>query len=182
MAAAEGLVYGPIHRVLREMEATGRVQRGYFVEGLAGAQFALPGVVGRLRAAAPGRSEPSGGQDVVLLAAADPANPYGAVVPWPRPERADAGLRRVPGAWVVLAAGRPTLYVSVAGRQVHTFPGDPADLGPAFRALLRLPRSGRRGLLVIERVDGIPALSSPYAPDLRACGFVDDYRGLVAAP
>jgi Lhr-like helicase len=178
--------FAPILKVLKAMEASGRVRRGYFVEGLSGAQFGHPGAVERLRAAAndidaeAGRGEPP----ALVLAAVDPANPYGALLPWPKTGAPD-GLRprRVPGAWVVLLAGACALYVGPGGRQLLTFPDllgpDDERCSAAFQALRRLPQAGRR-LLVVERVDGVPVRDTPHYPLLKACGFEPDYRGLVA--
>jgi len=103
--------------VLRAMEEAGRIRRGYFVAGLGGAQFALPGAVDRLRAH---RDEVADGRPpLVVLAATDPAQPYGAALAWPKVE----GTRpqRVAGAWVVLMAGEPALFVERGGRRLQLF-------------------------------------------------------------
>ena len=108
--AAEGVTggFGAVYPVLREMEERGRVRRGYFVEGLGGAQFALPGAVDRLRAARrDAGTARSPARRALLLAATDPANPYGAALPWPRrPSGTSAAPGRVAGAYVVLARRR----------------------------------------------------------------------------
>ncbi|MGE0081127.1 MAG: DEAD/DEAH box helicase [Thiohalomonadaceae bacterium] len=183
-ALAENLPggFGPLYQVLKEMEAAGRVRRGYFVEGLSGLQFARAGAVDRLRA---GRAEEPpvqgyGEWDAMLLAVLDPANPYGTLLPWPA---TGAGTpRRVPGAWIVLVDGAPALYLSADGRQLLTFPEgwreEPSALTAAARLLHRLPRGARRRTLVIERIDGAPARESPLAPALLTAGFVPDYKGL----
>ncbi len=190
-ALAENLPggFGPVYQVLKSMEEAGKVRRGYFVEGLSGAQFALPGAVERLRAAreveppAAGYSE----TEVRLLAAADPANPYGALLPWPGAEvPGKAPARRIAGAWVVLVAGRLALYASPHARQVTTFarelPDPERDLALAFRALRRPPHGAARGSLLIERIDGVPAPESPHVAALKAAGFIADYRGLMPDP
>lgn len=182
-AQAEDLPGGfaPLYRVLKAMEEGGRVRRGHFVEGLSGAQFATPGAVDRLRSLRPGEGG-EGGRDVRVLAAVDPANPWGALLPWPETAAPEGAPRRVPGAWVVLAGGRPALYVPPGGRRLLTFP-DPAageeELAEAFRALGRLPRGGRRRLLTVETIDGIPVRESPHLDLMRRCGFQADYRGMV---
>src|SRR5207253_10434351 len=107
-AAAEAIPGGfaAVSPVLRAMEEAGKVRRGYFVGGLAGAQFALPGAIDRLRAErpdAPGFDDESSGPDVVVMAALDPANPYGALLPWP--DDATSRPRRAAGAQVVLVGG-----------------------------------------------------------------------------
>jgi ATP-dependent Lhr-like helicase len=186
-AAAEDLPggFGAVYGVLKAMEEAGRLRRGYFVEGLSGAQFAHAGAVDRLRA---GRQETSGEgfgeEDLRILAALDPAQPYGSLIPWP--SQGEAGKpRRVSGAWVIMVAGWPRLFVGPGGRQLISMPNPAWDdrdaLALALNALSKLPRAGRRRLLVIERVDGIPVQDSPLAPALRAAGFVSDYRGMSAA-
>jgi ATP-dependent Lhr-like helicase len=188
--AAEGLAggFGPLYRVLKQMEEAGRVRRGHFVEGLSGAQFALPGAVERLRA---GRLEelPIDGfaeEQVRVLAAADPANPYGALLGWPDGgacgprQGARPAPKRSAGAWLVLVAGKPVLYVGAGGRQLLSFPGSISDQGGelklALAALHRLPSSGRR--LLIQQIDGVPSLESPLREALLAAGFEADYDAL----
>jgi ATP-dependent Lhr-like helicase len=124
-------------------------------------------------------------EDVVTLAALDPANPYGALLPWPEPTNPEATRpRRVAGAWVLLAQGRPVLYVGPRGRQLITFTpktrDDRGELDAAFRALHHLPRGTRRSYLVIEKIDGVPALESPCMEQMRSCGFERDYHGLAS--
>mgnify|MGYP002622694927 CR=1 FL=1 len=184
--------FGSLYKVYRELEEQGRVRRGHFVDGLGGAQFAWAGAVDRLRAcrdAAEERDAPLTPDDVSILAVTDPANPYGSLVPWPRV--ADAGRarpRRVAGAWLLLARGRPLFYVGRRGSAILTFPDSLRDeddaCTAAIRALRRLPKAASRSMLVIEKIDGLPVDESPLAPAFRAAGFVTDYRGLVdvAAP
>ena len=179
--------FGPLYRVLKAMEDAGKVRRGYFVEGLSGAQFGHVGAVDRLRAARPepdpvGRCED---EHVLSLAAVDPANPYGALLPWPSSGAAEeARPRRVPGAWVILVEGKAILYLGPGGRQLLTFPDmageQRGELEAAMRALHRLPRAGRRSLLTIHKVDGVPVSDSPHYALLQACGFERDYRGVTA--
>ncbi len=169
--------YTPIYEVLKAMEEVGRIRRGHFVDGLSGAQFALAGAVDRLRSQRATDAAPA----VLLLAATDPSNPWGAVLPWPQSGGDSQLARRVPGATVVLVDGRPVLYVASNHRALVTFAGhDHALIALALPALLRL----RGRLLVIERIDGIAANESPLKPLLEAHGFVRDYRGFVlrAAP
>ncbi len=182
---AEGLTGGfqPLYRVLKELEVAGRVRRGHFVEGLSGAQFALPAAVERLRAAridempVEGWSE----REVRVLAAADPANPYGSLLPWPA-TRAGVMPRRVAGAWVVLVAGRPLLYLGSSGRQILSFPQEGGGaLALALAALCGLPRRGR-GRLLIREIDGERALTSPLRGALLAAGFEPDYDALAPTP
>jgi len=179
--------FGPLYKVLKEMEEQGRVRRGYFVEGMSGAQFAQAGAVDRLRSVRPDseeRDNPVDPDEVLILAAMDPANPYGALVPWPAVgAHQHTAPRRVPGAWILLARGRPILYVAQRGRRVLTFPQAIRDEDGALRSALeclrRLPKGGGRGLLVIEKIDGRSAQESPLIEHFRAAGYASDYRGLV---
>ncbi len=177
--------FAPIYKVLRSMEEAGHVRRGYFVEGLSGAQFGHAGAVDRLRATRSyGDSvEACSDEAVVVLATLDPANPYGAVLPWPRTGAVeDTRLRRVPKSWVILVEGKPAIYVGSNGRQLWTFPKtvDQArgGLNAAFRSLHRLPRTKSRGLLIVEKIDGIPVTESDHCVTLKSCGFCSDYRGM----
>jgi ATP-dependent Lhr-like helicase len=184
-AQAEALPggFGPLYRVLKEMEAGGRVRRGWFCEGLSGAQFALAGALDRLRATRQDEAPLDGfpADQVLTLAALDPANPYGALVPWPA-TAGGAAPRRAAGAWLVLVAGRPVLYVAAGGRQVLTFPGSCTDQGGelalALTALHRLPHRRR---LAIRELDGIAAPGSPLREAVEAAGFVLDEQALVPA-
>src|SRR5207244_1607111 len=131
---AEGIAggYGAVYGELRALETLGSCRRGYFVEGLGGAQFAPGGAVERLRELRPrDDDEPQ----PLVLAAADPAQPYGAVLPWPK--RAGARAARVAGAHVVLLGGRPALFVERGGRSmVPLEEPDPDRLRVALAALV----------------------------------------------
>ena len=130
---AEGIPggYGAVYGELRALETLGLCRRGYFVEGLGGAQFALGGAVERLRELRDRDEE----APPLVLAAADPAQPYGAALPWPK--RAGARAARVAGAYVVLLGGEPVLYVERGGRTLVPL-RDPDEewLRPALRALV----------------------------------------------
>ncbi len=181
-AHAEGLRGGfsAVYGVLRAMEEAGRVRRGWFVDGLQGAQFAFPGAIDRLRAVRGGAEAP----EVVVVAATDPANPYGSLLPWPPPRGADcgrAGPKRVVGASVVLADGVPVLYLGRGGKRLLTF--GPADderlLGAAVDGLRSLARSARGRSLRVERIDGRDAREGARSELFVRAGFVTDYRGLL---
>jgi ATP-dependent Lhr-like helicase len=184
---AEGLAGGfaGVYAVLRAMEESGRVRRGYFVEGLGAAQFALPGAVDRLRAERD--SDPEAGPRVLLLGAADPAQPYGATLPWPRgPEEEERlPLQRVPGAYVVLVDGEAALYVERAGRGLLTLPAF-AEPDVASVALSALPGlvapGGPMREMRLERVDRVPPAESRLAEQLRALGFRPSYRAWLLRP
>jgi ATP-dependent Lhr-like helicase len=178
--------YSPIYKVLRTMEEAGKIRRGYFIEGLAGSQFGGSGAIERLRGcrSCEGREETVEPADFVALAALDPANPYGALLPWPE-SPASPAPRRVAGAWVVLWHGSPALYAAQNGRQVIRFAEPPlpeAVWDGAFELLRRMPMAGRKGFLIIEKLDGVPVRDAAGYERLRSLGFERDSRGLVAAP
>ena len=181
--ASEGIDGGfaAVYPILRAMEDAGRIRRGYFVDGLGAAQFALSGALDRLRAAREPADPPSGGA-VHLLAAADPANPYGAALPWPRRGETDRRpLQRAAGAYVVLVDGIAALYLERGGATLQTLPAaDDPEVGvAAARALAALVADGRTRELVIRKVDGVDVAGSPFRERLLAAGFVAGYRGLV---
>jgi ATP-dependent Lhr-like helicase len=150
------------------LETLGVCRRGYFVEGLGGAQFALPGAVERLRAQRDDDEAPP-----VVLAATDPAQPYGAVLRWPKREDASGrSPQRVAGAYVVLSGAEPVLYVERGGKGLQMLVGvDDPRLGPALESLAEAVRRGRVTRLGIERVDGEPAVGSAWEERLLELGF-----------
>ncbi|WP_286901423.1 DEAD/DEAH box helicase [Thermocrispum sp.] len=173
--AAEGIPGGfsGLYPVLAQLEETGRARRGYFVEGLGGAQFALPGAIGRLRAA------DGGDQSVVqVLAATDPANPYGATLEWPSVSM--GRLARVAGASVVLVDGRLVAYVEGGGRALRRLDPSPDLDGKVAAALAGLARRTRR--FVVATVDGEPVHRSGFAAVLGEHGFVPTARGMRWSP
>jgi ATP-dependent Lhr-like helicase len=169
--------FASVYPVFQAMEESGRLRRGHFVKGLSGAQFAFAGVVDRLR----DDRERSRDPRATLLAATDPASPYGATLPWP-PLRSDAAgvPRRAAGATVVSVQGEPVLYLEAGGRRVLSFEAaeDASVLLLALAALRDLTRLRRRSLRV-ERVDGEPAQASPSAELFLRTGFRLEYKGLV---
>ncbi|WP_399217230.1 ATP-dependent helicase [Streptomyces sp. SAJ15] len=250
--AAEGVEGGfaAAYRVLAAFEESGQARRGYVVEGLGAAQFAMDGAVDRLRAvsvarerasapsATPGGyalvdsvpavgydgtgqaldgygtpgfggsapveafggpapstagrhgapASPAAGGRTVVLAAADPANAYGAALPWPEPP-SDAGHKpgRKAGSLVVLVDGELTLYVERGGKTLLAWPLGPAEaaspfddgrLQAAIDALAHAARAGALGTVTVERINGTPALSSPFGPILESAGFHATPRGL----
>jgi ATP-dependent Lhr-like helicase len=191
--------FAAVYPVLRAFEDTGRCRRGYFVEGLGAAQFALPGAVDRLRSmrpsthatppaeggslADPWRTDPQPESErrALVLAAADPANPYGAALPWPeREDEVASGHKpgRKAGALVVLVEGRLLLYVERGGKTLLTWDDDPDVLQPAVDALALAVREGALGKLTVERADGESINDSPLAAALEAAGFHPTPRGL----
>jgi ATP-dependent helicase Lhr and Lhr-like helicase len=172
---AEGVPggYAPVYRELRRMETLGVCRRGYFVEGLGGAQFALPGAVERLRE----RPEVEG-EEALVLAAADPAQPYGAALPWPK--RAGARAARVDGAYVVLLDGQAALFVERSGRSLVPL-REPEDawLRTALEALVQHVRRAGLRRLAVERFDGEPVGETTLLPLLLEVGFVAGPRRAV---
>jgi ATP-dependent Lhr-like helicase len=176
---AEGIPGGfaAVYDSLAALETLGVARRGYFVEGLGGAQFALPGAVERLRA-----QRPDDDAAPVVLAAVDPAQPYGAALPWPK-RPGDAETRRpqrVAGAQVVLVGAEPIVYLERSGKGLVTLveAGDPR-LYPALEALAEHVRAGHIKRIGIERVDGEPVASSPLMVALVELGFRQSPRALT---
>ncbi|MEU7433595.1 DEAD/DEAH box helicase [Streptomyces sioyaensis] len=202
--AAEGVEGGfsAAYRVLAAFEESGQARRGYVVEGLGAAQFAMDGAVDRLRAVStqrertadealpdsgPAPSRRGGPQRAVLLAAADPANAYGAALPWPEPpEGSTHKPGRKAGSLVVLVDGELTLYMERGGKTLLVWPlghdparaaGDPR-LQLAVEALTDAARAGALGTITTERINGTAALTSPFAATLESAGFHPTPRGL----
>ena len=187
--AAEGVPGGfsAVYPVLRRGEEAGRCRRGYFVAGLGAAQFGLTGAVDQLRAVATGAGPPDTEHDALVLAATDPANPYGAALAWPKPpERAPAEpadrRRHLParkaGALVVSVAGECVLYVERGGKTLLSFSDDPDALAAAAAALAASVRAGALGKLHVERADGDFIADTPVATALAAAGFHRSPQGL----
>ncbi|MBW6437986.1 ATP-dependent helicase [Actinoplanes hulinensis] len=190
-AVAEGVSGGfaAVYPVLAALEERGAARRGYFVEGLGAAQFAVPGAVDRLRALSePAEQDRRAVVSAVVLAATDPANPFGAALPWP--DRvvdsgdgnpvAKAGHRagRKAGALVVTVGGDLILYVERGGRTLLSFTDDTETLARAAQGLAGAVRSGALGALSVERADGESVHASPLREALTTAGFRVTPRGL----
>jgi ATP-dependent helicase Lhr and Lhr-like helicase len=168
--------FSTVYPVLKVLEESGRIRRGYVVAGLGAAQFAAPGAIDRLRAL----REPDDGPvdadpEVVTLAATDPAQPYGAALAWPPTEGRPA---RAAGAFVVLVGGEPAVVLERSGRSLTTFTGgpDPARWIPALRELVDRRRLRK---LEVVKVDGVAVHDTPWAQVLADEGFTAGYRGLT---
>ncbi|TQJ10885.1 ATP-dependent helicase [Lapillicoccus jejuensis] len=200
--------FAGVYRVLAAAEESGRVRRGYFVEGLGAAQFGTTGAVDRLRAQSRPVEDERAREDApaVVLAACDPANPYGAALPWPdrdhpapdgTPTAASAADgaeptptgRKAPrghqpgrkaGALVVLVDGDLVLYVERGGRTLLTWTDEPSALQRGADALALAVREGALGRLTVEKTDGEQVLGSghPLADALSRAGFHATPRGL----
>jgi ATP-dependent helicase Lhr and Lhr-like helicase len=166
---AEGFPGGfsALYPVYAHLEETGRIRRGYFVEGLGGSQFALPGAVDRLRAG------PATG--LVVVSATDPANPYGGVLPWPDVE--DIRLARDAGAYALLLDGELVGFLDKGRRGLNLFDVTPERFGEVSRALAEV--AGRHRRLTLVTVNGQPAPTSPLAAPLSEWGFATAPRGLT---
>jgi ATP-dependent Lhr-like helicase len=170
--------YGSVYGELKALETLGLCRRGYFVEGLGGAQFALGGAVERLRELRPQDGEEA---EPLVLAAADPAQPYGAGLPWPK--RAGARAARVAGAHVVLLGGEPALYVERGGRSlVPLREPDEEWLRPAIAALVAHVKAGGAKRLAVERFDSQPVGDTEILPLLLEAGFLAGPRRAVLRP
>ena len=167
---AEGGFAG-VYPVLKALEERGEARRGYFVAGLGAAQFALPGAVDRLRA----DRAPEPDAAPVVLAATDPAQPYGAALAWPPSPGRPA---RTAGAHVVLADGVPLVVLERGGRSLATFEG--AESTDAWiEAVISLVKDGRLRKLEIAKVDGAPVRETPWAARLETAGFTSAYKGML---
>lgn len=187
--AAEGVPGGfaTLYKVLSTFEEAGRCQRGYFVESLGGAQFAVASTVDRLRSYLDGIDPERPEYRAVVLAAADPANPYGAALPWPTSSEAGPGSGARPGrkagALVVLVDGELAWFLERGGRSLLTFTDDPAADHAAALALADLVSTRRVASILVERIDGVPALQpragGPGPVDaLSDAGFARTPRGM----
>jgi ATP-dependent Lhr-like helicase len=192
LVRAEGVPGGfaALYPELCRLETLGVARRGYFVEGMGGAQFALAGAVERLRAQREDQ-DPARPPACLVLAATDPAQPYGAALPWPAQGNASNSQRhaqetprpsppRAPGASVVLVDAQPVLYLERGGRTLRVLaepdPGEPlpadARVERALEALAEHARAGRLpARIALERVDGEPVLGSPWVAALERSGF-----------
>jgi len=175
LVRAEGYPGGfsALYPALSALETLGVARRGYFVEGLGGAQFALPGAVERLRAL---EDAP---EQALVIAAADPAQLYGAGLRWPDGDSRPPSRRA--GAQLVTVGGRPALSVHAGGRSLRVL-GRPDDVQPALEALAAEVRGGRLRRLVVDTIDGEPAVASPLAERLIALGFRRGLHDFSLAP
>jgi ATP-dependent helicase Lhr and Lhr-like helicase len=170
--------YGAVYGELKALETLGLARRGYFVEGLGGAQFALGGAVERLRELRPKDGEEP---EVLVLAAADPAQPYGAALPWPK--RSGARAARVAGAQVVLIGGEAALFVERGARSLVPLREPEEDwLREALAALVVHVKAAGVKRLAVERFDGEPVGDSEIMPLLVEAGFVAGPRRATLRP
>lgn len=166
--------FSAVYPVLKALEERGVCRRGYFVEGLGGAQFALPGAVDRMRSTV---DLPRDELRAEVIAATDPANPYGAALVWPHREGTHRPGRKA-GALMVLFGGHPILYVEKGGRSLLSYSDELELLQPSVDALALAAREGMLGKLDVERADGEAVYDTPFARALVAAGFRPSSKGL----
>ncbi|MEZ0353887.1 ATP-dependent helicase [Mycobacterium sp. pR1184] len=174
--------FATLYKVLSTFEEAGRCQRGYFVESLGGAQFAVASTVDRLRSYLDGIDPERPEYRAVVLAAADPANPYGAALPWPATDGPRPG--RKAGALVVLVDGELAWFLERGGRSLLTFTDDPGAHHAAAQGLADLVSARRVESILVERINGVAALQplpggpSPVTEALSEAGFARTPRGM----
>ena len=181
--------FAMLYKVLTAFEDAGRCQRGYFVESLGGAQFAVASTVDRLRSYLDGVDPERREYHAVVLAAADPANPYGAALPWPSRTVADVDATHRPGrkagALVAVVDGELAWFLERGGRSLLSFTDDADAHAAAAAALAQLVGAGRVGSLLVEKVNGVPVLEAVAEGERAAVhdaligvGFARTPRGL----
>jgi ATP-dependent helicase Lhr and Lhr-like helicase len=170
-----------LYEVLSRMEMTGEVRRGYFVEGLHGAQFALPEAVQRLQESA---TPSSAAAPIILVHSLDPANLYGSAAPLDIPllEGGTQPLIRREGNWLLLRAGKPVLIVEQQGRRLTALASASRD--DLASAIARLPdildrNLGVRHKLAVAEWNGRPVMSTEGKELLEGVGFVRDYQEMT---
>ncbi|WP_285649676.1 ATP-dependent helicase [Actinomycetospora sp. NBRC 106375] len=174
--------FAGIYPVLRAMEESGRARRGYVIEGLGAAQFAVPGAIDRLRAES--RVEDGGGAaQALVLATTDPAQPWGAALEWPATVGSQDGTSshrpgRKAGALVVLTDGEPAIYVERGGKTLLSFTTEHDTLAAAATALATAVREGWLGSIAVEKADGSGSLDGVLAEVLTDAGFRHSPKGL----
>lgn len=173
--------FGLMYKVLARLEEAGRCRRGYFIEHLGAAQFAVPATVDRLRSYSEDTQLAKAEPVALALAATDPANPYGAALPWPA-QQDDAGTGQRPGrkagALVVLVDGALVLYVERGGKTLLAFSDDEAVLAAAGAALVGVVTRGAVDKLIMEKVNGHGILDTPVAAALSSAGAYSTPKGL----
>ncbi|WP_427019077.1 ATP-dependent helicase [Pseudarthrobacter sp. P1] len=169
--------FGLMYKVLARLEEGGKCRRGYFIEHLGAAQFAVPATVDRLRSFSEDAALNPAPPQALALAATDPANPYGAALAWPA---LDVGHRpgRKAGALVVLVDGALALYVERGGKTLLAFTADDDGVALAARALVSVVQRGAVDKLAIEKVNGADILGTPLARALVEAGAYTTPRGL----
>ncbi len=165
-----------VYKTLSAFEESGKARRGYFIEKLGAAQFATSGAVDRLRSYARGPNDERSETTALVLAATDPANPYGAALPWPQVEGHKPG--RKAGGLVVLSDGELVLYLERGGKSMLSFSDDAGEITRATAALADLVKSKAVDKLTVERVNGEFVLGTDTGRALESAGFTPSPQGL----
>lgn len=183
---AEGMAggFGYMYKVLSQMEEKDLCRRGYFIEKLGAAQFATAQTVNNLRSYSQDFDPENKPNNAVILAACDPANPYGAALVWPQPPGEGSGHRpgRKAGALVVLVDGALVLYVERGGKTMLCFSEELPALVAAALELVRLVKSGSADKLVLEKVNGGSILDTALGTALMDAGAYSTPRGIRVRP
>jgi ATP-dependent Lhr-like helicase len=186
--------FSAVYEVLKALEAQGRIRRGYFIAGLGGAQFAQPAAVELLRSLGANAPEKP---EMLILAATDPANPWGSILRWPEPDSAApdnaASLSRSVGASVILRNGDLVAYLRRNNPALQVFLPPEDELAKPDRSavardlaaflanyaqeLLQNPETRHSGGLLIDAIAGRPAHEHFLARFLREAGFYPSPRG-----
>lgn len=169
--------FAGLYPLLKAMEEAGKIRRGYFVEGLGGAQFAASGAEDRLRSFRDDDDE----EPCLVLAATDPASPWGSVLPWPESKDGNRP-RRESGARVILHNGRLLAWLARSRESLTTFLPDDEDgrsktVQTLAAALAGLARPGQA--LLLATIDGSRPEQSYFSSALIACGFTSSSRGYL---
>ncbi len=185
---AENIKWASVYKVMRAMEESGKIRRGYFVEGFGGTQFAYAYAVDGLRSMRADNAHEFKVPIVTVLSNIDPANPFGALLPWPELMNAnEIRPRRIASACTVLVNGWPILAVSGRGRKVAVFNYRPVTsdeiLTLAFTALGKYSLPGnKKHSIVIEQINAQAVRESSLFELVLGCGYVSDYKGLSSHP
>lgn len=170
--------FSGLYPVFKALEETGRVRRGYFIAGQGAAQFAAPGAEDRLRDRRGGEAE----GDALILAATDPANPYGAALRWPTTPDDQPRPQRTAGARVVLYHGELIGFISRSGKSLQTFlPETEPERSHAIRALIEALKCDAKDYTPVhlEKIDGQTAESAPITDSFLQAGFIGQARGVI---
>jgi ATP-dependent Lhr-like helicase len=179
--------FSAIYEVMKALEESGRVRRGYFVADLGATQFALPAAVDLLRSLR--MKAPAALSETVMLAATDPANPYGALLRWPVTPEYSSLLTRSVGARVVLIDGTLAAYLRRGNPSIQVLlPDEEPARSQVARMLaealvtsvwrdIEVGEPRGRGGMLISHINGMEVNKHPIATFLLDAGFTASPRG-----
>ena len=172
--------FAQAYQLYSDFEVSGVCRRGYFVKGLGGAQFAIPGAVDQLRNLEERRRRDDRNPIAITFATTDPANPYGAALPWPQLDAKGALPKRNPGSLITLLDGRPAFYLERGGKTALAFPGfNEQQRAAVMNSLVQTARRGDLATFTIEKVNGVPVRESEWVTALLDAGFSELPRGFT---